>query len=51
MVTTDGDEVGLKGVRYGQLTAVLVQAIKEMQQDYQSQIDELQKEINKLKTK
>ena len=50
MVATDGDEVGLKGVRYGQLTAVLVQAIKEMQQDYQSQIDELQKEINKLKT-
>ena len=45
MVTTDGDEVGLKGVRYGQLTAVLVQAIKEQQ----GMIEELQKEVKKLK--
>ena len=37
MVTTDGDEVGLKGVRYGQLTAVLVQAIKEQQAIIESQ--------------
>ena len=58
MVLTDGDEVGLKGVRYGQLTAVLVQAIKEqqgmieeMKEDYQSQIDDLQKEIILLKNK
>tara|TARA_Y100001954_G_C15461070_1_gene430892 strand:- start:35 stop:649 length:615 start_codon:yes stop_codon:yes gene_type:complete len=47
MVITDGDEVGLKGVRYGQLTAVLVQAIKEQQgliEELQKQIKELQKE-------
>ena len=31
MVLTDGDQVGLKGVRYGQLTPVLVEAIKEQQ--------------------
>ena len=45
MVTTDGDEVGLKGVRYGQLTTVLVQAIKEQQE----MIQELQKEVKDLK--
>ena len=47
MVITDGDEVGLKGVRYGQLTVVLVQAIKEQQhliEELQKQIKELQKE-------
>ena len=47
MVTTDGDEVGLKGVRYGQLTAVLVQAIKEQQE----MIKELQERINQLEKK
>ena len=45
MVITDGDEVGLKGVRYGQLTAVLVQAIKEQQE----MIDVLQQENKDFK--
>ena len=45
MVITDGDEVGLKGLRYGQLTAVLVQAIKEQQE----MIDVLQQENKDFK--
>ncbi|MCH2021851.1 MAG: tail fiber domain-containing protein [Saprospiraceae bacterium] len=47
MVTTDGDEVGLKGVRYGQLTSVLVQAIKEQQE----MIISLQKENEDFKNR
>jgi hypothetical protein len=39
MVLTDGDQVGLKGVRYGQLTPVLVEAIKEMKADYENKIE------------
>ena len=38
MVLTDGDQVGLKGVRYGQLTPVLVEAIKEQQEIIESQV-------------
>ena len=52
MVTTDGDEVGLKGVRYGQLTAVLVKAIKEQQAMIDNQkemIDVLQQENQDFK--
>jgi hypothetical protein len=47
MVITDGDEVGLKGVLYGQLTAVLVQAIKEQQ----GMINELLQRIEQLENR
>jgi hypothetical protein len=53
LVTTDGDDEALKSVRYGQLTPVIVEAIKEQQQQIinlkkqlqaqQQQIDELLK--------
>jgi hypothetical protein len=41
------DEKGVKSVAYSNMTPVLLQAIKEQQQ----QIDELKKEIEKLKNK
>ena len=43
MVLTDGDQVGLKGVRYGQLTPVLVEAIKEQQEIIESQEQRIEK--------
>jgi len=39
------DETGMYGVSYGNLTAVLIEAIKEQQK----QIEELRNELNKLK--
>jgi polyhydroxyalkanoate synthesis regulator phasin len=51
MVLTDGDQVGLKGVRYGQLTPVLVEAIKEMKADYENKIETQERKIESQETK
>jgi hypothetical protein len=45
LVKTDKD--GMKSVAYSNITAVLVEAVKEQQQ----QIDELKREIDELKKK
>jgi putative lipoic acid-binding regulatory protein len=43
IVSTDGD--GYKSVKYGNLTALLIQAVKEQQE----QIEELKEEIKEIK--
>ena len=40
---------GYKGVSYQSLTGLLVEAIKEQRQEYQSQIDALRTEVEGLK--
>jgi septal ring factor EnvC (AmiA/AmiB activator) len=50
LVTTDGDDEALKSVRYGQLTPVLVEAIKEQQQqitNLKNQLQAQQQQITK----
>lgn len=50
LVTTDGDDEALKSVRYGQLTPVIVEAIKEQQQqitNLKNQLQAQQQQITK----
>ena len=44
------NEQGYKGIAYSKLTAVLIEAIKEQQQQFTAEITALQKENTQLKT-